>query len=575
MSCVAGGCASLCQHHRWPKPTQVSADPDIIDQALSPKCFIRPESVELSRAEVAYALAELASECEDDRCVDHYFESASFAWQDLQSQIRWRGTFEGRAAEIYNSSLNALVIEGQRHQRFDPTCGLRIRYIDGWSVIPCTYHGFYQSPKEFNSLVPVGKYSAKDLENVYRQKGLGVPTVVMRTETVSGPFQRTRGAFVATLLLNSSSEEDTTTSVHPFVLELHNPIEASTILVEDKVVPIAVDKSAAVARVLATTQRRYFESFIRPGAANPQEDGLFMIEPYQPGKIPVVFIHGLLSDRLTWANMINELKACPFANENFQLWGFQYPTGEPFLQSAATLRRQIAHLGHLVDPDGVDLALQNIVLVGHSMGGLVSKLLIADSENALWNAISKCPFESVVMDSFTREQFRQAVFFERSPMVSRVIFIGTPHRGSVIAQRSIGRLGSFLVEQPTDLKLSHRKLLCDNPGVFSQEFSNRTPTSIDILEPSSPLLLAIDSLPVDPSIRMHSIIGHGRWMPGSGDSDGVVPVSSARKYGVDSERLVHDKHTDLPADPMTIEEVFSILREHWKATSIAPVGLTD
>lgn len=568
LSCVAGGCASLCHHHRWPEPAQVIADPDIIDQALSPKCFIRPESVELSRAEVAYALAELASECEDERCVDHYFESATFAWQDICAQIRCQGKFGGRAAEIYQSSLNALIIEGQHYQRFDPTCGLKIARSAGWEIVPCTYHGFSQSPKEFNSLVTVGDYSTSDLDNVYRQDGLGVPTVVIRTATVSGPFQRTRGVFVATLLLNSNMKEKAVTLAHPFVLEFHNPIETSSVMVVDKSVPIAVDKSAAVASVLSTTQRRYFESFIRPGAANPQEDGLFMIEPYQPGKIPVVFIHGLLSDRLTWANMINELKACPFANEKYQFWGFQYPTGEPFLKSAATLRQQLIQLVHLVDPQGTDLALQNIVLVGHSMGGLVSKLLITDSNDTLWNSIAKCPFESVVMDSHTRDQFRQAVFFERSPWVSRVIFIGTPHRGSVIAQRSIGRLGSFLVEQPIDLKLAHRKLLCDNPGVFSDEFTNRTPTSIDILEPTSPLLLAIDSLPVDPSVRMHSIVGHGRWMPGSGDSDGVVPVSSARKYGVDSERLVRDKHTDLPADPMTIEEVISILREHATVTSV-------
>ena len=171
------------------------------------------------------------------------------------------------------------------------------------------------------------------------------------------------------------------------------------------------------------------------------------------------------------------------------------------------------------------------------------------------------------MDPFTQEEFRQVVFFDRSPMVSRVIFIGTPHRGSVIAQRSIGRLGSFLVEQPIDLKLSHRKLICDNPNVFSAEFSNRTPTSIDILEPNSPLLLAVDSLPVDSSVRMHSIIGCGRWMPGSGDSDGVVPVSSARKSGVVSEKLVYDKHTNLPADPVTIGEVISILHEHSIANS--------
>lgn len=533
----------------------------ILDEALSQECFVRSESEELTKAEVAYALATVAHEGDDSRCVDHYFESATFAWSDIQLQIRRRGTFHGRSAEIYQASLNALIIEGQRHQRFDPTCGLRLCSSEGWTTIPCTYHGFYQSAKEFNSLIPVGDYSAKDLNNVYKQDGLGVPTVVVRTTTASGAFQRSQGAFVATLLLNDSCEASNI-SAQPFVLEFYNPVESSSIIIHGMEFPMAVDKSAAIARVLSTTERRYFQSFIQPASANTQDDGLFMLEPYQPGKIPVVFIHGLLSDRLTWANMVNELKACPFVNENYQLWGFQYPTGEPFLQSAATLRRQLGHLIHLVDPEGIDIALQNIVLVGHSMGGLVSKLIITSSENTLWNSISKCPFEQVVMDSFTREQFRQAVFFDRSPMVSRVIFIGTPHRGSVIAQRSIGRLGSFLVEQPIDLKLSHRKLLCDNPNVFSEEFSNRTPTSIDILEPTSPLLLAVNSLPVDSSVRMHSIIGRGRWMPGSGDSDGIVPVSSARKSGVVSEKLVYDKHTDLPADPVTIGEVISILHEH-------------
>ena len=559
---LSAGCSTICIHKKWPRPILTTANESIAWQSNVP-----PQSDALSSAEVAYSSALEAMDCCDAKCVDCFFQAAQFAWQDIQKQIRTCGTFGGRASEIYQSSLIGLIIEGQYHKRFDPTCRLQVNTPQGWTSIECVYHGFQQNPKEFNSLISVGDYSTKELNTIFCKDGLGVPVVVARTETFSGPFQRSNGVFAATLVLRSDTVN--ATSADPFVLEFYNPIETSSLCIHEVDVPIAFDKSAATARVVATTQRNYFQSFIQPGSARTTDEyGLFMLEPYQPGKIPIIFVHGLLSDRLTWANMVNELRACPFVANRYQLWGFQYSTGGEFLVSAALLRRQLRQLRCIVDPNATDTALENTVLVGHSMGGLISKVQIADSKNKLWDSISKCPFDQVVMDDFTREQFTQTMFFERSRMVSRVVFIGTPHRGSVIAQRAVGRLGSMLVDQPIDLELGHRKLLCDNPDVFSREYSNRIPTSIDILEPKSPLLFAVNSLPLDPKIQMHSIIGRGRWMLGSGDSDGVVPVTSARQEGAISEMLVHEKHTDLTKNALVIAELLSILREHCKQADV-------
>jgi pimeloyl-ACP methyl ester carboxylesterase len=214
------------------------------------------------------------------------------------------------------------------------------------------------------------------------------------------------------------------------------------------------------------------------------------------------------------------------------------------------------------DPHETDAALNQVVLVGHSMGGLISKVQIAESGSQVWNALSNRRFEQVAMSPDTRRKFANAVFFKPSSMVSRVIFIGTPHRGSALAQRAVGRIGSLLVKESADLKMEHDRLLEDNPAAFSEEFTRRVPTSIDMLEPNSELLQAINGLSINPCVRIHSIIGQGRWMPGSGDSDGVVPVSSASHGRSTSVTMVTEKHTKLTENPVVIEQVLSILGEH-------------
>src|SRR5262249_13208370 len=130
--------------------------------------------------------------------------------------------------------------------------------------------------------------------------------------------------------------------------------------------------------------------------------GIYMFEPYQPGKIPVVMVHGLLASPLTWTTMFNDLRADPQLRERYQFWFYLYPTGNPYLATAADLRQELTRLRAELDPAGKDWTLDHMVLVGHSMGGLVSRLLTADSGDDFWKLVADRPLDDLKIAPDTR-----------------------------------------------------------------------------------------------------------------------------------------------------------------------------
>jgi pimeloyl-ACP methyl ester carboxylesterase len=514
----------------------------------------------LAPAEHAYARAIDLEHRGHANCVDQFFQAAALAWPFVERQLGVRPIPSGRASQIYHSSLIKLITAGQCFRRLDPKGGIQVCTSSGWLTIPTSYHGFPWQPEDFDYLIPVGCHTAKDLHAAYRSCGLGVATVVMHCRRPHEQFRRERQFFAATAVLRPVVAEARSNEA-PFVLELYDPVRLSSTTAAGQVVSLRRDITAPIAYLLSNTRRRFIRNFLQPGSTT-ENSGLFMIEPYQPGKIPVVFVHGLLSDPFTWVNLANEIRARPDLIERYQIWGFEYATGEPFLKSAAVLRRQLLEVQAQIDPHATDPALFRTVLVGHSMGGLISKLQVTYSGNALWRSVSSCPLDRIVTKSSTRAALADSFYFDPSAMVSRVVFAGTPHRGSPWASGPIGHLGELLVSQPSSMKEAHRQLIRDNPRVFSREFTRRIPTSIDLLEPESPLLNAIDRLPFASYVQLHSIIGRGHWMVGAGDSDNVVPVASARQSGVVTERFIKARHIELPMDVASIQELFCILRRH-------------
>lgn len=518
----------------------------------------------LQQTEAVFAAATKYEANQSEQCVDLYFQAATSAWSLSQNQLLIRGLMCGRLEQIYQSSLNKLISTGQQFRRLDPRSGLNVYVNGGWQLIPVTHQGFVWKPTDFEFLIPTNSSSSTELERTYRCNGLGVSAIVQRCRGEGEQFCRDKQTFGATVVLRPVGMESSMPG--QFVLELFCPLRVQSIDVAGRPVSIVRDISAPIAYVMENKATSPVKAFLHPGGTST-DSKLFMIEPYQPGKIPLVFVHGLLSDPYTWANMANEMFARPEMLERYQIWGFEYATGEPFLTSAADMRDE---LWRAQAAFGNDPSFSQMVLVGHSMGGLISKLQITHSGDQLWQSVSNWDLPSIATSEYTRERLARAFYFGPSNNIAKVIYMGTPHRGSPWARRAVGRIGAKLVEEPSSMEAQHKSLVCNNPGNFSREFERRIPTSIDLLRPDSQLLMAMDRLCVANHVQEHSIIGSHRRMLGAGPSDGVVPVSSALRRGAQSQTLVRAKHNDITDKQETVEELVRILQQHPGASIAKP-----
>jgi pimeloyl-ACP methyl ester carboxylesterase len=406
--------------------------------------------------------------------------------------------------------------------------------------------------------------------------GFGLPVVVRVKEPAAGrdmAFMPERQSLAATAVLRFDTpggENFLETFAGPAardhaaaVLDLANPVEVAAVKIGPARPHLAADLTAPLLDMLAAKPRRgAVEGFVQPFGSGDTRPRLEMLEPHCPGRIPVVFIHGLASDEGTWFDMINELRAWPEFHRRFEPWVYQYPTGAAFLQSSAVLRRELARAIAALDPEGTDPALRRIVLVGHSMGGLHAKLQVVDPGTALWDAIAYEPFETIRLPDGMRSWARQAYFFGPVPQVTRIVCIATPHRGSILASLGVGRAASLAVKAPPEAQAVHDAAVTMNPGLFKPEFQTRVPTTIDLLEPSSELLQAIERLRPACWVAVHSVVGTGHVSLTGGRDDCVVNEASAHTAGAKSEITVPATHTKVHHHPDTVREVQRILAEH-------------
>ncbi len=547
-----------CQEKKraiWSPPLPIAP----ISEDCNQEMIVSESLSELAFAESSYAQAMQLDNLGAAECVDYYFQTLQNVWPIIERQLLENNFPRGRAGDLYRSASNKLITAGQKTGRFDPRSGLQIQTNRGWQTIATSYLGFPWKPGEFNQVVPVGNYSTKDLIEYFRYPGVGVSTVVIRDRTPEDHFIRKQQYFPATMLVRPNAEAN-----GQFEIQFINPIQYSKIDIDGQSFPLKRDTSAPIAYRLKDEGDQWLTAFLQPGSTK-NTTGLFMIQPYQPGKIPLVFVHGLLSDPLTWANIANEMFVRPDLMDKYQIWVFEYATGEPFLRSAAVLRQHLQQAMAQIDPLSQDPALAQTVLVGHSMGGLVAKLQVTYSGDELWQAVSRCPFDQIRMQPDLANRLASSFYFNPSPKVARVIYIATPHDGSPWANRPIGKLGSILVEEPPSQVSEHQQLIAKNPGNFSREFRKRIPTSIDLLRPNSPLLKAISHLETRPAVEFHSIIGIWRPMIGALVSDSVVPTRSAIIPDVATQKFIHAKHEKINKTPACINELFCILRDHSQA----------
>jgi len=539
-----------------------------------------------------FALAELSFlYAEQENRQDYYLASAVYAYAFL---FRKDGSIDEPldsrtrlAADLYNFGLAlALAVpppsssEDGAPLPYGTTPHLDVIEIDMTNrTLPLPFgrlelHGetseFEWGGLRLTRFISVGEFKIRGLRNRYRQPGIGVALGAEVSQEGSGPEAliarkyippRIKVPVTAFVRLENVMQgmADGRLRGH---LELYPADEAATLDVEGRRLPLELDSSAVLAYTLegAPVWDTEFGTFLSPG--RPLTMRLAMMHPYRRGRIPVVLVHGTASSPARWADMINELTNDPVLRGRIQFWFFTYPTSNPILQSAAELRESLLDIVKRLDPDGRDPALRRMVLIGHSQGGMLARLMVTDSGNRFWNNVTHMPFSQLKGPPESLALLKNAMFFEPVPYVKTVVFIATPHRGSFRVSSLVLNLVRRVVTLPASLAKNFNALMADNPELVGANASLRNmPTAVDNMRPGQPFVRTLSASPIAPGVIAHSIIAVLGDGPVTGKTDGVVAYESAHLDGVESEKIVRSPHS-CQAEPDTILEVRRILREH-------------
>ena len=399
------------------------------------------------------------------------------------------------------------------------------------------------------------KIGGKFFQTYSTVSGLGAPiAVVGRTESSNFRQQHKLRRIYApvTAIVRFSGRQ-----AH---LEFLDPLNTERTTVNKEVFTLAADFDAPTALLIA---RERPEQLGLSRVMNPEAYAdtalLTRLQQFDPTRTPVIFVHGLQETGASWAPMIDSLRKDPWIRQHYQFWYFSYPSGYPYPYAAMLFRQ---------DLDGIDRVFpdhKRIVLIGHSMGGLICRLTITDAGDKIWRAFFGTPPQKTPLASETRKLLEETLVFNHRPDVQRVIFISTPHRGSKLAMGWIGRIGAALVRTPrrfSSIYASTKPLLISDPAARPL---NRMPNSVDTLEPNDRFVEAVNKLPITPGIPYHSIMGDRGRGDTPNSSDGVVPYWSSHLAGAQSELIVNSDH-GAQYNLQAIREVERILKENLTAS---------
>ncbi len=510
--------------------------------------------------------------------LDGYYVACQEAWNAVQLCPESPAVL-AEATDLYADALAGFLEAATRQGRISDG-GVWVGPPGRLVKVPLVPKALQVPPEAIASLEPQAQNDDSRVVRRILRDGFGLPVVVRidprRLGGADEIFGSTREAVAATAVLRfdmPGHENALRRFAGPVsldhaaaVLDLANPVEIAAVKIGPATPHLAADLTAPLLDVLDSTPQSGIEGFLQPFGRGDTQPRLEFLEPHLPGRIPIVFIHGLASDEGMWFNMINELRAWPEFHRRFEPWLFRYPTGASFLQVAASLRHQLTEAVTSLDPQGRDPALKQLVLVGHSMGGLHSKMMVVDSGTAIWDAVATVPIDAVRMPPKVKPVIARWVFFRPLPFVTRVVYIATPHRGSVLASLGVGRLASLAVREPPESKALHERLAELNPGAFRPEYASGVLTTIDLLQPKSSTLRALDRLRPACWVATHSIVGDFHTSLLGGRDDCVVAVDSAHTPGAQSEICVPATHTRIHNDPRSVAEIERILRQHLDET---------
>lgn len=555
--------------HRFSLTEKYRSDPTAALRILHDKALKdHRRDILFALTELAYIEAERLKRSGDagerQRAPDCYLLAAVYAYHaildtDLKPAPSLFDRRLQRAIDLYNFALWRGLATGEKGT-VEFRNGIRQLPVGSIEITVDRRH-FPWDLDRFERFEAADGYAIRGLSVRNRSDGLGMPLIAVRRTETSSLFGSQAIPATAFLRLPGDLAQNGPGTIKA-TLELHSAFAGDTVAVNDRDVPLEKDTSIPVAYKLSEEEIWSFGIDAFLGRLQDVPSRLFRFQPYDPERIPVIFVHGTLSSPVWWAEMINTLNSDPVIGRKYQFWYFFYNSSRLITVSALDLRRAIVAEAEKLDPDGTSAAMQRMVVIGHSQGGLLAKLTAVDSGDRLLKTVIRGDLEDLDTSGENREMIRDNMVITPVPTVRRLVFISTPHRGSYLSQSLARNLVQRFITLPVGLVQGLGGIygfLTDN---VRQHWQGKVPTSVDAMSPDDPLLKAIAETPLAPGVTGHSIIAidDPEDQPPEGD-DGVVEYRSAHLDGMASELIVRSGHS-CQDRPETIEEVRRILLEH-------------
>jgi pimeloyl-ACP methyl ester carboxylesterase len=478
------------------------------------------------------------------------------------------------AVDLYNQGLAQGFTENETRQVVLQAGSYWLPF--GELVVRVDPNEFRWGPFRMEDFVAASELDVRGLRNDYRWPGVGT-ALVGSLKHVKGEYERDFARVpsslkvAATAFLKIENVEDGLWNGRvEGVLSLYTTQESTSVPVGGRMVPLEYRPTSALAYTLEGSQVYELElkGLLSGDLALFKQtarfkDNVFLMAPYRPGRIPLVLVHGTASSPARWAQMLNEIINDRELYQHYQVWLFTYNTGNPILYSGGILAQGLRSVVRELDPEGRDEAMRKMVVIGHSQGGMLTKLTAIDSGNRFWDQTFKVPIDQLDVSPETKELLRRSLFYEPLPFVRRVVFISTPHQGSFLVGSRISDLLRKLISLPFVMLSPLQEIFQRSPeAVANLSLKEEVPRSTDNMNPDSQFIKTYASIPIAPGVTAHSIIAvDNPEDPKEEWNDGVVAYSSAHLEGVASELIVNSGHST-QEEPQSIEEVRRILLEN-------------
>ena len=528
-------------------------------------------------------------DADHDPVLDAWLETARHAWAYLFFTDRRPGerAFEDRQTQVrdyYNYAAQQTMARLFRsHPQMQEERGTgsgaspTTREVGGWTLFsrPETLGLSHAMPLP-QELVAASSLRFSGLRNTYRRDGFGAPLVAVLAEppanTSPVAFAETRYPAVTMVLAFEGSTLADVLRTRNVEIRLYDPYRSRQVDLAGVRVPLAANFTAGYGLWLARSGfamqalRTLFGA--SEGIVRPQ---IQLMQRYDPDRRIVVMLHGLASSPEAWVNVANEVLGDETLRQHYQIWQVYFPTNAPIQLNRNAIEQALQQTLSHFDPAGTALASKDMVLVGHSMGGVLARLLVSDSGKALWPLMAGELEPREASDPTLLRELSPYVEFHPMPQVTRAIFIAAPHRGTPFAKSRLSRHIASFVTLPLAMldQLGERMLrLTQRTPAESGKAPLRIPNSIDTLSDQNPFVRAAARLPIRARVRYHSIVAREQALGELAQaSDGVVPYASAHLDGATSEKVIVSGHS-VQETPQASLEIRRILHEHLSSTDM-------